>query len=389
MRFISQSVILLIVLISIQTNAQVFVKGTVQRNGKDVDGYIAYRVKQKKPELYFKASEQGVAEKIDLSTIEGFRFTDYMDVFNVNQDSAGKTTVERMVTEGEITVYSNALHYRLSKKSTGEEVVLSRVRKENANARVLQRVRNAGTLSNLTSDCDLKGRSTNIVSAVEQYNKCRGSFHREKNHAVRLNAVAGVNITNASFSGDLLYLSKAKFESGIGYHTGVGITRVPLSYLSRVSLHVDVIYMQTRLKGHADYRIFGPRSVHDISIDYSTLRAPVSLSIFFQQANRGFYISPGVSPFIFLDYSTSRKSHLVLGNGDVIDQQEYEDLFQRYKQNDYNAGFFAEIGYLKDLSGNSKVKAALRIEHETGRLHKTSPIISTIINYYVTVHYQL
>lgn len=51
--------------------------------------------------------------------------------------------------------------------------------------------------------------------------------------------------------------------------------------------------------------------------------------------------------------------------------------------------FFAEIGYLKDLSGNSKVKAALRIEHETGRLHKTSPIISTIINYYVTVHYQL
>lgn len=368
-------------LMNVQGQSLVFKEGEIVRNEVTEKGWIAIR-SLKKQTVFFKSSERGAVEELNLAEISNFRFDDYKEQFQVFKIPNGEYQFYVKQVDGSVSLFANKDGYVLE-KNTGEYLYLQKASESTDG--LTGNIKNAGMVSLFLAECNESLSLKNMNKTVRRYNICMGTLqtNKLKTRKVSLGVAAGLSTSFTSMSSSTSYLNAAKFEVPVGVQMGVSLEYAPPAYLERVGVGMEVLYSRISLNGHSSYYIPGATHEADIQMEIETLRFPFYFSYSFKPAFQGFYLQLGCSPYYFIDHKSSAQRYTVLDAGPVINESEESDILGRARNFSY--GLFAGLGWNTQLS-NHRLSLQLRAEKDYDMTGSGSTVQSTA-NFYFSVKY--
>ncbi|MBX2964966.1 MAG: hypothetical protein KF845_02385 [Cyclobacteriaceae bacterium] len=357
----------LILLFAQVSIAQKFLQGYIIENGENKSGMISYSPsKNKKSVLLFKSNETNETRTLTANELEGFYLSSYDAHFlSIKENESGKNIFTEIAIKGPVTLSTLGTLHVLSKEDemlqfhlpVGKTVYSSS--DEIADKNLLE-IKTVGAIKNFLSDCwqsnagDLTGISISKLSnAVKKYNQCKGFTTNTKKTRIKPGVVLGVNTTLLT-----IHNTTRKFLPQYGFAIGASADFIPKEFHHKYMLNIQAIYFNNSIKEDSE---------NGIEFTSKNLRFPISIKRFFQPGHHGFFVNPGVAPYVVLDYSnTGILSHRMLKPNQT-----------------FTSTVLLGVGWEGFVSPKHKLSITVRYEHDVVGSYSNFDSIQRYVNFQV------
>jgi len=357
----------------------------IKSNGDSLSGLVRYRTAKNNTETcVFKESKRSDTDTFSPDRLKKFGF--YGDKQFVSLTVRIKGTTEKVFARalaiGAIDLYAYNKSYLIYKDSM---MMISQDQRKIVSTGDGLRSKTdktyVGILNFLIRECQMsadhiKYSEEEITHLIDNYNRCKGQepFYKKPRPFVQFDFEVFSAYLHSNMKMD--YYDDVTMNPSKTVAFGIGTDLSSPRIFDRIFLSLEAWYVSSLYQGYTEGKFNGDIRREDIIMDFSYIKAPISLRYnFLKEANTP-YFKLGFVPYFLIEKSVKTLIETETGNGQVFSTETYGEYDFRNPK-----GLMISVGYDKTLYRNLRLFGEVRYENSGGFVGTAVQSFSTLKNF--------